>query len=143
MGHLLALSDQHGDVVTLFVRTELANLVDKRSQQMLRRQVSMPAQSFNQTRFAEFFAVRVERLSDAVGVEHHGVPGKEIPLTSTAIPSLEKSQYGASRIKPFQIAIPAKKKRREMTAVRIAQSTQAVVILSEKRVAKVLSAVFS
>src|SRR5215470_5912441 len=81
--NLFAPSDQHGDVVALFVRTELANLVDKRSQQMLRRQVPVPAQSFNQTRFAEFFAVRVERLGDTVGVEHHGISGKETPLART------------------------------------------------------------
>ena len=136
IGALFAPSDQQGDVVALFVRTELANLVDKRSQQTLRRQVPVLAQGFNQTRFAEFFAVRVERLGDTVGVENQGVSGKEIPLTRTAIPPLEKSQYGAGRIKPLQIAVPAKQKRWKMTAVCIAQATQAVVVLSEKECGK-------
>src|SRR5262249_35303717 len=105
-------------------------------QQMLRRQVSVPTQSLNQTRFTEFFALRVERLGDSVGVEHHGVSGKEIPLTRAAIPTLEKSQDGAGRIEALQIAVPTKQKRRKMTAVCIAQASQAVVVLSEKESGK-------
>src|SRR5579863_9923118 len=99
---------------------------------MLRRQVAVTAQSFNQTRFAEFFAVRVECLGDTVGVEHHRISGKESPLASTAIPSFEKSQDGARRVKALQVAVAAKQKRWKMTAVRIAQTPQDVVILSEK-----------
>ena len=92
----------------------------------------MTAQSFNQTRFAEFFAVRVERLGDTVGVEHHGISGKEIPLARTAIPPFEKSQDSARRVKALQVAVVAKQERWKMTAVRIAQTPQAVVIFSEE-----------
>ena len=37
------LCDQHGNVVALLLRTELANLVDKQSKEVLRRQVTMLA----------------------------------------------------------------------------------------------------
>ena len=72
---LLALGDQHGDVVALLVRTELANLFDQGSQQALRRQIPIPPQRFYQAGFAEFFAFRVEGFGDAVGVEREGVAG--------------------------------------------------------------------
>src|SRR5262249_7898731 len=131
-GHSFALRNQHGEVVSLFVRAELANMLEQRSQQVLRRKVAVAAQGFHQTRFAEFFAIRVEGLGDAVGVEDQCVSGKEIPLPRAAIPTFEEPQHRARRIKPFQLAVAAEQQRGKVAAVRIAQATLSVAIFAKK-----------
>ena len=51
-----ALGDNKSDIVVLFAGAELANLVHDRCQQILRRQFTMPAQSFSQALFSKFFS---------------------------------------------------------------------------------------
>ena len=55
-----ALADDQSDIVVLFVRTELSDLLDYCRYHCLWRQLSVRFQRFDQTLFAEFFTHIVE-----------------------------------------------------------------------------------
>src|SRR5205085_8565173 len=101
--------------------------------QFLRRQFTMPAQGFDQALFSELFSGGVERFSDAVGIERERVAREEMAFADGALPVLEESQHGAGGIKLHQRIITAKQERGKMSAVRVAQALQLVVIFAKEQ----------
>ena len=62
----------------LFVGAEVADFVDDRIEQTLRREGAVAAKGFDEAIFSELFAGVVEGFSDAVGVEGESIAGKEL-----------------------------------------------------------------
>jgi hypothetical protein len=83
------------NVVLLFIRAELPNLIDNRRDHGLWGQFPMPVQRFDQARFSELLTRIVERFGDPIGVEYQHVSREEPMLRHRAIPVFEEPQHGA------------------------------------------------
>ena len=105
-----AFGDHEGDVVVLFLRAELANVIDDSLEQSLRWHVAMPADGFDQAKLPEFLSRPAERLGDAVSVECERVSRLEPPLTYRAVPLIEEPDHRARGVQPLQRVIAAEEK---------------------------------
>jgi hypothetical protein len=116
----VALGYNQGDVVMLFPRAEHLNFSNNRRDQGLGRHVTIALHCFNQPFLAEFFARRVERLRNSVGVQDERVSVKDVTFFYGALPFLEQSDDGAGGFKPFDFSAATKQQCSKMTAVGIA-----------------------
>src|SRR5579864_7079426 len=88
------LGDDQRDVVVLFVRAELPNLIQYRGQQSLARQFAMPSQALDQAPLAEFFSGCVRGFGHSIGVERKHVAGEDFTFSHGAIPVRKEPQEG-------------------------------------------------
>src|SRR5438552_3101665 len=102
-----ALRANERDVVALFERAELTHFGQNRIKQNLRWLLAMLPQRVYQAQFPEFLPGIVERLRDAVCVEHQGVAGVELALGHRAVPVREDSYNRAGGIEPLQRVVAA------------------------------------
>src|SRR5438445_12486068 len=79
-----AFSDDHGYVVVLLVRTELANFVHDRGQHRPWRQFSIPPHSIDQPFLPKIFSMLIEGVGHPVRVEHLSVSRKQLVLCHRA-----------------------------------------------------------
>src|SRR5262245_15410711 len=92
----------------------------------------MPAQRFDQPLFTEFFSRSVEGLGNPVGVEGECVSRLEVALGNGALPLSEQAEHGAGGIEPDQCAIGTKEERRQMSAIRVAQTLPLIIVLGKE-----------
>src|SRR5215510_14222901 len=92
-----ALGYNERDVVYLFVRAELPELAHEGSEQLLRIELAVLLQGFQQTLFAKFLSRKVRGLRCAVGVQHEGVAWAELTLFNRAIPALKQAHHRGVR----------------------------------------------
>ena len=104
----VALGYNQCDVVMLFPRAELLNFSYNRSDQGLGRDVTIALDCLNQPILAEFFARRVERLRNSIGVQDERVSVKDVAFFYGALPFLEQSEHGAGGFKPFDFPTATK-----------------------------------
>src|SRR5262245_31270228 len=102
----LALCNDQRDVVAQLLRAELLHLVDDRLEQGWKVPFPVPQQRRDETPLAKFLFGIVQRLCDAVGVEHQCVSWKESAFLHRAIPTLEDPQYGPRGVEPFNAVVP-------------------------------------
>ena len=100
-----ALANNQSDIVLLFMRTELFDVLDNRCYQRLWRQFSMPFERFDQAVFAEIFPCIVERFGHAIGIKYKGISGEELALCHAAFPVFEDAQYRGGGVEPFNGAV--------------------------------------
>src|SRR5215510_5453450 len=92
----------------------------------------MPAHGLNEALLAELLSPVAERLRYAVCIKCESVSVVEPPLTDRAVPVLEESDNGCGGVQPLYRVVVAEEKPREMSAIRVAEGPQRVVIFSKK-----------
>jgi hypothetical protein len=102
-----AVREDQSDVVVLLVGAEAEDFVDHGGERGLRGERAMAAQRIKQARLAEFLAIVVEGLGDAVCVEGESVAGRDLAFADFAIPLLENAEDRGSGAEAGDAAVAA------------------------------------
>ena len=94
---------------------------------------SRPSRSAStQPLLAELLSRVVERLGDAVRVEHEQVAGRELALADRALPIREEPQDGARGARAARACRRPEQQAAQVAAVGVAQALRRVVVLGEE-----------
>ena len=141
LGAIAASGDDESNVVELLLWTEALHLIDEDSKQFAGRKIAASPQCFRKTLFSELFTLLVTCFGYAVGIKREDVAGHHADFLGVAFPILEEAEHGTGRIETLQCVMgccvvscvmAAQQERGKMTAIRIAQALQLVVIFSEE-----------
>lgn len=96
-----------GDVVVLFVGTEVAEFGDDGGEKVAGRERLVAAEGGDEALFAKLFESGTEGFGDAVGVQSEDVAGVELALADFAVPIVEGAEDGGSGVQGFDGGIGA------------------------------------
>src|SRR5437879_4427501 len=91
-GQLQRFGDDERDVVLLFSRAELADLVDDGVEEVVRAKCAVAAQGFGKAFFAELLPGIIERFGDSIRIKGQDVARGDLRFADFAIPSLEHAE---------------------------------------------------
>src|SRR5215472_2346289 len=89
---LQRFGDDEGDVVVLFARAELADLVHDDVEKVVRGKRAVKAQGRGKAFFAEFLPGVIERFGDSIRIQGQDLARRDLRFVDLAIPSLEHTE---------------------------------------------------
>src|SRR6516165_4630974 len=123
----LASRHNHRQVITLLLRTEPRHFIEYRGDDLIGAQLAALLEDVDQSVLAEFLFEMVESLRDSIRVDRKEVAGQQLALPGRAVPVAEQSQHGRGGVETFYRVVRAEEQAREMSTVRVSQSTTGIV----------------
>src|SRR3974390_118382 len=92
----------------------------------------MLAGGFQQTLFAKFLSLAIQRFRNAIGVKHDSVAGSQLAFFHHAVPFLEQAHDRTSCPQPFKAVVAVQEQSRWMPAIRVTQLAGVIVVFREE-----------